>query len=257
MFYIETGCAYNVKFTMDLVREFNGSAYPVTDLYYRCLGMKIKGLVKYRIDLHDEPNIFKVHLPDNYTKIAHYHTTFDFAHYFAQPKPERRKIILETLHEAVVALCEKAGYDLAPFTAAYQKVKELNYENRHNLSKPKASPNRQNKATIQVEVTEEAATISVEFQTPATKGEQENECQQHPLGRGAIVQIARTKPHFFFIQQLVHSGKWTDNEKFTVSNKSAEINFVISLKNNTVNVHFEPKTKTVEQLQNELDGLVV
>jgi len=110
------------------------------------------------------------------------------------------------------------------------------------LSKPKASPNRQNKASIQVEVTEEAATIFVDVQL---------------LQKVEHLKIVQTKPHFFFIQQLVHSGKWTDNETFTVSNKSGEINFVISLKNNTVNVHFEPKTKTVEQLQKELDGLVV
>ncbi len=245
IFYTELGCDGFIDFPIEKIGEFNQSAYCVTDLFDRSLSLKIKGLFKYVIELHNKPNVLKVHPPDDYTKIAHYHKTFDFDHYFAQPKPKRRKIILETLYEAIVALCEKAAYDLTPFTAAYEKVKELNYENRYMVGKSKISPNRKYKAGIQVEVTEKAAEISVVFEDfPSLKDL-------------ANLKVVRTQPHFFFIQQLVNKGKWKGSDTFIVSNKSGEINFAVSLKDKTAEVQLTSKIKNEDELKKEYEDLVM
>lgn len=266
--YIEVACAYNVSFEHDKLRKFNQSTHVVTNLFSRLLNSAVKGLHKIRIELSDAPNVYNVFPADDYTKIAHFEKSFDFAHYFAQPKLERRKIILETLYEAIVAICEKAEYDLTPFTIAYEKVKELNFENRYVHDKLKFSPNRKYKAGIQVEVDEEAADISIIVEPLTPKGEllvPDKETKKDfmrqpksPSGDlGVSIPIFRTHPHHHFIYQVIHKGKWVDSETFVVSNKDEQIQFVVSIPNETVQIEFAPKTRSREELKEYLDSLRV
>ena len=243
--YFEVCTAYTVSLSKEDKLKFNLSTHVITELYNRCLNLSIKGFEKYRIELYDKPDIYNLYPPDNASTIAYYERTFDFDRYFAQQKPERRKITLETLYEAIVVLCEKAGYDLAPFTAAYKRVKELNYENRYMVDKLKTSPNRKYKAGIQVEITEKVAEISVVVEGLPN------------FGNLVILKIAQTQPHSFFIQQLINKGKWVGSNTFIVSNKLGEINFVASLKDKSVEVQLLPKTKSEEELRKEFEGLVV
>ena len=243
--YFEICTAYNVSLNESLSKEFNFSTNVVSSLFDRCLNWTIEGLRKYRIDLHDQRDVFKVHLSDSYTKIAHCHKTFDFNNYFKQSKLKRREIILETLYEAIKNLCKIAGYELKPFTIAYNKVKELNYENIYSLNKPTASRNRKQKAGIQIKFTDESACISVVFYE--YKANDESKC----------IEIFKTYPHHHFIPQIAHKGKWTQPNVYTISDKSQQINFDVSFTDNTSQLRLEPKTATIEELKKTLKSIAL
>ncbi len=236
--YIEIVCYRYAVLSDDIKKSFNRSTFIITDLFNRSLDLTIENTEKIRIELATELDMLNIYLPEGISHVCHIHKSFDFNHYFTQPKPEHRKIILETLYEAIVALCQKTGYNLALFTGAYNKVKELDYENRFIYGKLKSSPNRKNKAGIEIEVTEESANISIIFE--AQNGEQNK------------VEILRTIPHYLFIYRFIYKGKWADNEIFKVFNRSGEINFVTSLKNKSVSIQLLPVKHTEKELKKAL-----
>lgn len=237
---IQVVSSHNITNYEEVGKKFNSGANVIAYLFENNLEFKMKGLNKIRVELQNENSQHEtgVFLPAKLTPRVFIRKSFNFDHYFAQPKPERRKIILETLYESIVAMCEKAGYDLAPFTAAYEKVKELNYENRFIYGKIKSSPNRKMKAGIEIEVTEEVATISAYIQLS---------------GKVERITLLKTIPHYLFIYRFIHKGKWTDSNTFVVSNKSGEVNFVVSLSDKSVKTVFEPKNNTVDELKQLLN----
>ena len=231
--------------------DFNQSTYIITDLFDRYLNQQIKGVRKIRIEFTDKVDILDIYLPESISPICHIHKSFDFDNYFAQSKTDRRKIILETLYDAVKNLCKETDYDLTPFTIAYEKVKELNYENKFIYGKLTSSPNRKLKAGIQIEVTEEKAILSVVF-SDAPKS-----ARFQKSGRFEEVKFLETLPHYMFIYRLVHKGKWTSSNIYTVSDKSRQVNFDVSFTDKISKLRFEPKTATIEVIENTLKSVAV
>ena len=239
---LEIVCDETVKLADNKQTEFNLALNAISLLFEQRVIYKFTTLQKIRINLFDDERKLTIYEPDKISPIAFIEKSFDFDYYFAQNKIERRKIILETLYEAIVALCEKAGYGLSPFTQAYEKVKELNYENRFIYNKLTSSPNRKHKAGIQIEVNEEAADISVVFDT----AKQLNN-----------IKILRTLPHYMFIYRFIHKGKWIDNEHYMVSDKSGQVHFTASLTGGEATVEFTPKNRTAEELKMALQKIKV
>lgn len=244
--YSEIVCDDSVKIERHKQKKFNSSTNIISILYEQCLNQRVKGLWKIRLNLTDRKDTCKVFLPDKISATALIHKSFDFDHYFARNKLERRKILLETLYEAIVALCKKAGYDVSPFKAAYDKVKQLNYENRYIYGKMTCSPDRKYKAGIEIEVNEEAAFIAVVF----TKNDKNN------TQRNKIT-ILKTQPHFMFIYRFIHKGKWIDSQTYRVSDKSGQVHFTVSLSGSEADIQLKPKKHTQKELIEALDMVKV
>jgi len=221
-------------------KQFNLDCNVVSHSFDRCLSLQIKGLVKIRIDLTSKNDIMRISGPVEGISVAIIVKSFDFNLYDSLSKYERRRLILETLYDSIKPICEKYGFDLAPFKAAYEKVKELNYENRFMYDKLTLSPDKKHKAGIQIEVNEEIADISTVY----------FDCKTMQLYKQ--VNILNTIPHFLFMYKLINKGLWVDSETYTVTNKSQEVQFVTSLKNDSVDIKLIPQIHTLEELQEAL-----
>ncbi len=221
-------------------RQFNLSCNSVSDLFDRCLNLQMKGLSKIRIEFTSRPNVLLIAEPVKMFPFVLMDKTFDFAHYNSLSNYDRRKMVIETLYESLKLICEKLDYDLAPFTAAYEKVKELNYENRFIWNKLTLSPNKKYKSGIQIEVNEEVADISTVYYDSKT------------MQLYKQVNILNTIPHYMYIYGLINKGLWVDSETYTVTNKSQEVQFITSLKKDTVDIKLIPQTHTLEELQEAL-----
>ncbi len=238
--YFEVSCSFDVSFDLDIQKKINGSTQVVTHLYSRILNLSINNLHRYNVELIDKPKVNNYYKP-NFNRISHIEKSFNFNNYFTQSKYNRRTIILETLYDAIKEMCQKMNIDLLPFTIAYEKVKELNYENKFIYGKLTSSPNRKYKASIEIEIIEEKAILSAVLNNGTEKSQ--------------TIKFLETLPHQMFIYRLVHKGKWTSKDIYTVSDKSRQINFDILFKDNTSKIRFEPKTTTIEELQKALKSV--
>jgi len=218
-------------------KQFNLDCNVVSHSFDRCLNLQIKGLVKIRIDLTSKNDIMRISGPVEGISVAIIVKSFDFNLYDSLSKYERRKLLLETLYEAIQLMCKELKYNLAPFTATYEKVKELNYENKFVFNKLAPSPNRKYKAGIQIEVNETVADISTVYFDSKT---------MQPIKQ---VKIMNTIPHYMYIYEFMGKGAWTDNETYTVTSRRNQVQFVTSLRSDVVDMKFFPQTETLEELQ--------
>jgi len=225
-------------------RTFNTSGNTVSSLFDSCLNRNYKNLVKIRVDLTNKKDFYLFSEPCQVSPICHIDRSFNFDNYFKQSKLERRKTILETLYASIKDMCEKLGYDLEPFTRAYEKVKELNYINKYIHGKLTLSRKRTHKAGIEIEVNEEAATIAVLF----------TDRNEKPIHK---VVIMNTLPHYMFIYRAIHKGKWISAKEYQVWDRSKQILFTCNLESDTATVSFQPKTETEQELRAVLDELRV
>lgn len=118
--YFEVGAVKWVK----NARDFNFSTHDVSNLYEKNLNIMVDGVEKLRVKLsEDRGYIFSP--PVDLFPFVIISKDFDFAAYWAATAKERKKIILEILHESALDMCEKMKLDKEPFEEAYRKVKEI------------------------------------------------------------------------------------------------------------------------------------
>ncbi len=237
--YIEVVTIQFSKLDKEIQQKFNTETNVISSLFDYCFNKHIIGLVKIRIELSRKKNINNV-FPIR-DKICHIEKTFDFDNYFAQNKLERRKIILETMYESIKDMCQKLNYDLEPFTIAYEKVKDLDYINKFVYKKLTFSRNRKNKAGIEIETNEDAATISVLF----------TDRNEKPMQK---VEILKTLPHDMFIYRAVHKGKWISPNEYQVSDRSGQVNFIADLLGEST-IKYVPKNSAEEKLKEAVNEL--
>ncbi len=218
-------------------KQFNIGCNAISDLFDRCLNLQMKGLSKIRIELTSAKNVMRISGPVKMFPFVIMVKSFDFAHYDSLSKFERRKLLLETLYESITLICKELHYDLTPFTAAYEKVKELNYQNQFICNKLTLSPNKKYKAGIQIEVNEEVADISTVYFDSKT------------MQLYKQVNILNTIPHYMYMYELINKGSWIDGETYTVTDKSNQVQFVTSLKSNSVDIKLLPQQNTLEELE--------
>ncbi len=103
--------------------DFNRSTQKIAELYEKVLNLKVKGIEKLVLILfHDKEYLFNP--PFEMFPFVLIDKKFDFDSYRAVSEEGKERIILETLYESVVDMCERMKIDLAPFSVAYEKVKE-------------------------------------------------------------------------------------------------------------------------------------
>ncbi|EAD5703639.1 hypothetical protein ACU8IW_001260 [Listeria innocua] len=93
----------------------------------------------------------KSHHLDAIYRVYFENKLFDLNKFNDENDSEKKKIILELLHIGAIEACRDLGLDKARFIEAYEKVKELDYQNNYYYKKPKSSPNRKQKAQIYIE----------------------------------------------------------------------------------------------------------
>ncbi len=140
---------------------------------------------------------------------------FDFENYFKQTTLERKKILLDTIHSCVTAVCEKLDVDKTCFMSAYQRIKELNYTHKFFIEPLKFSKNKQYKAGVEIEINEDAAELYAVF----TNDKDE---------RISSFALAKTKPFSMFINRISLKGKWISNNEFTISHPNGQNNYKTS-----------------------------
>ncbi len=115
--YFEVGAEKWVK----NAREFNLSTHEVSVKYEKALNLKFKDIQKLRITLSENGD-YLFSPPVEMFPFIFIDKKFDFDAYWSDNKTVRKKIVLETLYESVVDMCEKMNLDKVPFEEAYNKI---------------------------------------------------------------------------------------------------------------------------------------
>ncbi len=90
---------------------------------------------------------------DDITKTLLIHRRFDFENWFKQDKINKKRLIGEEVHNAMLYLADNYNWDKQALNNVYQSYIEANYETNWipKKFKAKSSPNRKYKAAIYVE----------------------------------------------------------------------------------------------------------
>jgi len=104
-------------------KDFNMSTHEISALYEKALNLKVKGVDKLVVEL-SETRDYLFNPPVKMFPIVIITKKFDFDLYWKATENERKTIVLETLQESVLDMCEKMNLDKTPFEAAYREVIE-------------------------------------------------------------------------------------------------------------------------------------
>ena len=233
---IQISCGERKNFKSEILKKFNISTNVIASSYQRSLTKKTLGLQKIMIDLFAEKNIINIGDYKLLEGVSWIHKSFDFEKYFAKDKDEQKVMILHVLNEAILQMCDKFELDKTPFINAYNKVVENNYKNQYVFNKLTLSKNRKHKAGIEINMTEQGAGINIIFTDKNEKILKRKE-------------IFRTQPHYYFIYQVIYSGKWLDNNKYIASSKNKNVNFIASIDSDEIEIDIRPKEKKKEILE--------
>lgn len=213
--------------------EFNSQANAVSFLYQKFVNKRTLGLSKITVELFNKENILEIGNFRESIAVCLIDKSFDYKKYFTKSSIEQRKMIIEVAHQAILQMCNKFNLDKTPFINAYNKVIENNYTNKYYLKKLTLSKNRQHKAGIEIDMTENGTDINIVF----------TDKNENVITRKSVF---KTHSHFYFIYQLINSGKWVSNEKYMASSKKKNVNFIASINSNEIELDIKPKEKENE-----------
>lgn len=225
--------------------DYNGDIQKVNkifnyigQLYTRIFNNEIQSLERITVELVSEEKE-GILPPDTKSPWVIIKKAFNFKHCFDLKSHERRVYILDTLYEALHAVCTELNYDFQPFRQAYEHVKALNYQNRYVHGKLKTASDRRHKAGVHIRVEEEHAVLSALVQN--SEG---NET--------ARIEILCTLPHYMFIYKFIHQTKWLDKEHFQISDKSGQVVFIVNVPEGKAHIQLLPKTMELPELIKEV-----
>ena len=225
------------------LKKFNLFANIIASSYQHFFTTKISGLSKVAIDLYQHKIPLRICDYKQTDKVCVIFRTFDFTDFLKKDKSKRQREILEILQDSLIKMCEKFQLDKTPFINAKNKVIESNYKNQFLFNKLTLSKNRKHKAGIEINMTEAGAAINILFTDKNEKIITRKE-------------VFRTQAHYYFVYQIVSSGKWLNNEQYIVSSKNKNVNFVASINSDEVRIDIQPKEKEAE-IREKLNTLTV
>jgi len=161
-------------------RYFHRATYSMISLYWGNLETIVSDIAKARFNLYE--NIFdKSYLPkpdpeallevdavrermaegtyfyhnqiDDRVDVAIIHRRFNFTQWYQADKYNKKRMIVEEIHAAMLVLAERFGWDKGNVNNAYNECVKANFEN-HWISKKlgtKTSPDRKRKGSIRFE----------------------------------------------------------------------------------------------------------
>ena len=225
-------------------RTFNKHQNRLALLYGRLLNSMPQHVKKIRVEMADKSEQRLIDPPDEIFPLIHILQPFDFEKYFSLQKHDAIVFVLENFQNAINAACTELNYDCQPFHHAYEKVKDMDYQNEYIHGKLKSAPNRRHKAGIHIRVEEEYAAISTLMQD-----KEGNET--------ARIALLRTLPHYMFIYKFIHHIKWLDKDRFLISDKSGQVMFSVNVPEEKAEMQLLPKTMTLPELVQEVTQATV
>lgn len=197
-------------------REINLSAHTVCDLIVRLSNNKIQAgpFVKLGIELVDSvPSI-------NYLdggNVFLYYTRFDFKHFFAASKLERKKLYIEVIKEAFEFLEKKYDIDITLFNDVYQQAVALNFQNHYFIRAAKSSPSRDYKGQVYCEHEEDKFKVYL--------------CVFDKEGKIIVKKfIDSSEPWSGFYGKYFGKTKWKDNRTFCLLSKDGQEECCVKIK---------------------------
>lgn len=166
----------------------------------------------------------------------------DWDTHFSLSEKAQKQQILDTLHDSCLLMCDKYGFDKQPFETAYQNVIETNFTHKVLFNKPTLSKNRRHRAAIQIDMQTDGARINVLF------------CDKTDM-EIARREVIRLKPNYYFINQLIHKGKWLDNERYMVSDRNEVVRFIVALNSDDVEMALCSQTMSRNEVLQKLETL--
>ncbi|EFS04329.1 conserved hypothetical protein [Listeria seeligeri FSL S4-171] len=149
--YFSVGFDYDKE--KNLVMSFDSQSHCISEMYSGAF-KPIVTMDTSCVDINCIPvgkRVDKSHHLDDIYRVYFENTFFDLNKFNDQTDLEKKQIILELLHLGAMKACHNLDLDKTSFIEAYAKVKELGYQNNYYYQKPKASPNRKQKAQIYIE----------------------------------------------------------------------------------------------------------
>lgn len=223
--------------------EFQGKARVIEDMYNRFLFLnkiKIQGIKKLSITLVNELGIDSIHGPvKGFSPVINIKRSYDFNLFSSLGAPAQNESILALIQTSVYKAGKEFNWNLQPFEAISAQIKSLRFKNCFISGKIKASKDKVYKAGVEVDMQPDHALLAIVFYSK----------------EGILVkrvELIKVHPNRLFITPLIGSTKWLNNKKFEVVNKEGEIHFLASLEADTPEIYFTSKSKTQDQLIDEL-----
>lgn len=227
----------------DIVTDFERKARIVQDLYNKILSeqkMKFSGVQKISISLSDEPDINFVNGPiKGISPVATLRKTYDFNRLINQSEFERKKEILILIHNSVTELGNKYEWNIDGFDHIFDLVLSMKFNHSYYEIPYKKSRGKNFQAGVKVEMLEDGAQISIMLES-----QEDSKVTSYPL--------IKTHPNRMFIKQIVGKGRWLNNDEYEMVDKSGEIHFKVSSERSKLELYFTPKTRSEDQLIDEL-----
>ncbi|MBC1968360.1 hypothetical protein [Listeria marthii] len=149
--YFSVGFDYDKE--KNPVMSFDSQSHCISEMYSGAFKPMVTKETSC-IDINCIPigkKVDKSHHLDDIYRVYFENTFFDLNQFNDETDSSKKKIILELLHIGAMQACCDLGLDKTKFMEAYEKVKELDYQNKYYYQKPKSSPNRKQKAQIYIE----------------------------------------------------------------------------------------------------------
>lgn len=223
--------------------EFQGKARIIEDLYNRYLFLnkiKIPGVKKITITLFNEPGVDTVYGPvKRFSPVVNVNKSYDFELFSTLDSNEQNESILNLIQISVDKAGETFNWNLESFKWIPDEIKRLGFKNCFIVGKLKTSKDKFHRAGVEVDMQPNYALISMVFYSK----------DDSLLKRAELIKV---HPNRLFITPFIGSTKWLNNKEFEVTNKEGEIHFIASFEDDNTEIHFTSKSKTEDQLIDEL-----
>lgn len=187
-------------------RAFNGEANCVCSHYLRHVGRfqnnKMRKLL-IEVDHHD----FLLKQID--LDIWMIQTSFPFEVYWKQSDTDRKRMILDALHDAILKVASTFNWKPAVFKNAYDVVLREKLVNEFHVGKPKASPNRQFRAQVRCAFDLDGIRLFLDISDKSG-------------GTVSSRFIRKTLPHEIFVNDLIGKVTWHNNTEAVLLSRSGD-----------------------------------
>ena len=138
---IDLRAEYNHGYSL----EFNQQSWSIAELYWSCIRKYNTEKVKKCIIRVSDGWKDKLYQYTNWADTKGINLPFSFDKYFSKEGDNRKKIQLEIIHDGMLRIAEKEGWEKEPLIDAYNKCLEVDLLYQFDVGKLKSSPNRKHK----------------------------------------------------------------------------------------------------------------
>ncbi len=152
-------CGSTLDYSDKAQKQFNLACHACSSLYLSSIEQYQTGEInKVRIEFEEK---LQQSFVEDWIDVAIVHLKFDFETWYEGTKKEKKKLIVEKIHEAMLILVEQLGWNKEPLQEAIEQCRLKEYTNywQSKHLKIKSSPNRQFKGAIDIDYDIDACRI--------------------------------------------------------------------------------------------------